>query len=376
MLKLQSIKSTLFMLTTASLIISSCDKEEDPEEIITAKGPYHNGVFITNEGSFMGNNGSVSYYSYSEDTTYDIAADSVYNGIYYKVNGRDLGDVVQSITLFDSLAFIVVNNSNKVEVVTAANFREKNVISGVSQPRYLLVNGTTAYISAWGEGGVVYIVDLTTFSVTSKIKAGNGPEKMLIDNNKLYVANSGGLYSDSTITVIDLETNQKMDSIIVGGNPKAMVKDKDGNKWVLCHGLVEYSPIDWSISRETPSLLVKLDHTDEIVNTIEIDSTKHPSILDINPAGDLLYFGGGYSYTGVNSISIRATSPGFEIVTDETAYGFMIEPNTGEIFVFQSPSFTDNGLLKRYTGNGTFLKEYTLGIGPNGGAASKKAQLH
>jgi YVTN family beta-propeller protein len=364
--------SKMLLLFTSAILFYSCENNTT-EPVSQLKGPYVNGIFITNEGSFGNSNGSISFYSYSKDTSHGVEADTVYNSIFSKVNHRDLGDVVQSISVYDSLAYIVINNSNKVEVVTYADFVEKNVISGISQPRYLVAKGATAYLSAWGNDGVVYVVDLTTFKVASTIKVGNGPEKMLIDGNKLYVANSGGLFSDSTVSVIDINTNLVIDTIFTGGNPKAIVKDKAGNKWVLCHGIVEYNPIDYSISRETPSLLNKLNEKDGIIRTITISETEHPSNMDINPAGDTIYYGGGYGYAGIKALSITATTNNsFNIIADH-AYSFMIDPNNGNIFSFLAPSFSDNGLLKRYTSVGSFIKSYTVGIGPNGGAASKNA---
>ena len=373
MFKQFSLKSTLFILVSASLFITSCKKDDDPIENHTAKGPYHDGVFISNEGSFMGNNGSVSFYSYVDDEDFGMVADSVYNDIFQKENNRGLGDVVQSVSLYDSLAFIVVNNSNKVEVVTSENFKEFSVISGVSQPRYVVAEGTTAYVSAWGDGGVVYVVDLNDFSVSSTIKVGSGPEKMLIDGDKLYVANSGGFGMDSTITIIDMNTNLKADSLVVGGNPQSIVKDKDGNKWILCSGTVQYSE-DWtSIIRQTPSQLVKLNNNDEIVKTVIIAETDHPAAFDINPEGDKLYFGGGYTYSTIKSYSLKENEPTINEIISDMPYGFMVEKTTGELFVFMATSFTDNGQLKRYTSTGTLLKTYTVGIGPNGGASNKSA---
>jgi YVTN family beta-propeller protein len=365
--------TAMMFVAAATLSLTSCNKDDNSVEI-SKKGPYSNGIFITNEGNFFGNNGSVSFYSFGEDTANGILADTVYNDIFSEVNGYDLGDVVQSVTVYDSLAFIVVNNSNKVEVVTFADFVEKDVINEVNQPRYIVVNGTTAYVSAWGDGGVVYVVDLTDFSVTKSIKVGNGPEKMLIDENRLYVANSGGLLSDSTISIIDMSLNKVVDSIVVGGNPKAFVKDKNGNIWVFCNGIVEYSQINYpEITYQTPSLLVKINNNDEIVNTIKISDTEHPLTIDINPGGDSIYYGGGFKYIGIKRISIDASSNNSINLTDDAAYSFMIDPNTGELFVFIASSWTENGVLKRYTGNGDYIKSYMTGIGPNGGASSKRA---
>jgi YVTN family beta-propeller protein len=366
-----SISGILIAVSLTSMFISCEENNSKPDNL--AKGPYMNGIFITNEGSFGNSNGSISFYSYNDDASLGVKSDTIYNSIFSEVNHRDLGDVVQSISIFDSLAYIVVNNSNKVEVVTYTDFKEKDVITGISQPRYIVVNGNTGYVSAWGDNGVVYVVTLTSFDVSSTIKVGNGPEKMLIEGDKLYVANSGGLYSDSTISVIDLNTNKLIDTIQVGGNPKAFVKDRNGSIWVLCYGIIEYSPVDYSISRETPSLLLKLNQNDEVVTSITISEKEHPSTLDINPSEDTLYFGGGYGYAGIKSIPVTAASNISEQVVADLAYSFMIDPNTGVIFSFVSTSFTDNGLLNRYRSNGSFIKSYTVGIGPNGGTSAKNA---
>jgi hypothetical protein len=104
----------------------SCEK--DKEEV-----KYTNGAFVVNEGAYTGNNGTISFYSFDEDT--------VVNDIFFVKNSRALGDVVQSMTIDNGKAYIVVNNSNKVEIADAVTFKELGVIENVNSPRYFISDG-------------------------------------------------------------------------------------------------------------------------------------------------------------------------------------------------------------------------------------------
>lgn len=176
MMKIKNKFSILTVLITVSFILS-CNKDSGDFRVF----PYTNGSLISCEGSFGNGNASISYYSNSED--------SVYNDIFYYANNRSVGDVLQSITIFEGSVYLVVNNSNKVEVVDAESFQAEGVISGVSSPRYMVANGNTAYISCWGDNSVK-IVDLNTNELSGSISTFSGPDKMLIQNDKLYIANS------------------------------------------------------------------------------------------------------------------------------------------------------------------------------------------
>ena len=50
------------------------------------------------------------------------------------VNNRPLGDMVQSFSVADDKGFIVVNNSQKVEVVLLNTFKSSGCIRGILSP--------------------------------------------------------------------------------------------------------------------------------------------------------------------------------------------------------------------------------------------------
>jgi len=336
------------------IFVASCDKDSN-----VIKGKYVKGAFVSNEGAYGAGNGSVSFYSFEGDT--------VSNNIFSNTNSRPLGDVVQSVCVYKNYAYIVVNASNKVEVVTYNDFVESGVILDLSQPRYFAgVNSDKAYITQWGDNGVVKVVDLNTLDVTKSISVGSGPENILIEGDYAYVANSGGFGRDTVVSVIDINTDEVVKNINVGDNPADIVIDKDENIWVLCRGYIQYAA-DWSIASETSGKLVKINADNNTVEeTIDLGQTDHPASLEINKDGDVLYFGGGYAYPGVFTYNIINKTISDQAFIRKSLYGFSVNPDNGNIFALEAPSFTANGMLYRYNSDGEVLGNYEVGVGPNG----------
>jgi len=347
-----------------SLIISAALSSCEDDDYSAPTGTYTDGVFVVNEGN-SSSGGSVSFYSYEGDT--------VSNNIFEKVNNRPLGTYVQSLTTFIDKAFIVVNGSNKLEVVEQNSFKEAATITGFDMPRYFTpVNGSKGYVTQWGNGGQIKIVDLNNYVITDTIEVGTGPEKMYSFYNNIYVANGGGLSVDSTIFVINTYYDKVVDTIEVGHNPKDMVIDSEGNLWVLCYGHVQYGE-DWSVVFESPSELYKINTNDHsIINSYKISDNLHPEHIEISPDGNSIYYGGGFSFGNIYRMNIRDTELPSTPFSDKYFYGFNVDWTDGTLFALEAPDFTSNGFLYRIHPDGTILGDYEVGIGPNSIGLKKK----
>jgi len=357
------LKQWLFLALSFTILFSSCDNDDDnnDEEIIT--GAYIDGAFITNEGAFGEGNGSVSFYDYEEDT--------LINNIFETVNNRTLGDVVQSLTVFNHTAYIVVNASNKVEVAKSNTFEELGVISDVTNPRYFIaINKDKGYVSQWGDNGAVKVVDLNTLTVTKTITVGAGAERMIMNNGYIYVANSGGYANNNTISVIDPAIDEVTATITLDGDsPRDFVVDANDDIWVLCAGFVTYNA-DWSVASQTASKLVRINPTtNEVAETITIAEDFHPTCLETSKNGNNLFYGGGAF--GVYKMSITDDSAPTEMLIENYFYGFNINPETGNIFAMEA-NFTSNSTMHRYQPDGELIKSYTAEIGSNGTEFKKK----
>ena len=105
----------LLMLAITALITSSCEKEK--EETAGPLPANLHGVFIINEGAFGQGNASVSFAS--SDSSY-------YNAdLFNAANGYPAGDLLQSMTIYHSVGYLCVNNSQRVEVVSMTDFKKK-----------------------------------------------------------------------------------------------------------------------------------------------------------------------------------------------------------------------------------------------------------
>ena len=311
-------------------------------------------VYITNEGNFGTGNGSL--------TMYDNSSNAVTNDVFSTINSFVLGDVVQSMEYFDDKGYICVNNSAKIEVID----QNANYIATIPvvSPRYIKqVNATKAYVTDWGVNGV-QVIDLATNAVSSTINCGTGPEGLAISNGFAYICNVGGWDLDSTVTVINTNTDAVETTLTIGDKPNSAVVDVNGNVWILTGGYTEYDA-NWNVIAETPGVLAMINTT---TNTIDISFTfpigNHPEDLVINGAGDKLYYSDGswskavYEF-GINDVNLSTTP-----IIDRSFYGLGYDPISNEIYGSDAVDFTQQGWVYRYAATGAVVDSFQVGIIP------------
>jgi len=343
------------LLFAILLSFFACKKDEPKEDLPKTDGPFY---YVSNEGAFGFGNSSVS--------RYDVGGAMV-NDAFKATNGRRPGDVLQSIAKANGKLYLMVNASNKIEIAKEKTLDELNVIQGINMPRYMVVNSNNiAYISTWGNSGQIMILDLLKDEITDSIAVGNGPEKLLATDGKLFVCNSGGFTNDSVLSVIDQTSNKVITSLIVGDNPTDIVKGHAGTIWVLCRGKVIYDA-NWQIIGHTPSYLVQTNMAAQtVLKKVKIADDKHPSHLEISPDGKYLYYGAGYGFSGIYRYDIGNNHLETTPLINRDFYGFNIEPTSNQLFTFEAPTFTVSGKMAIYTLEGKLKQEYTVGVGPNG----------
>ena len=346
-----------YSLIIATLFLSfiACQKDEPQDPIPETDDPVY---YISNEGAFSFGNASVSIF---------YTNGSMVNDAFKKANGRRPGDVLQSIARANGKVYMMLNASNKIEIAKEKSLEELGVIQNVSMPRYMEVTSNSrAYVSAWGNSGQIYILDLLYDKITDSIAVGNGPEKMLASNGKLYVTNSGGFTNDSILTIIDQTSNKVISNLVVGDNPIDIVQGQAGTIWVLCKGRVLYNA-NWQIIGHTPSYLVQTNMAAQsILKKVKIADDKHPSHLEISPDGKYLYYGAGFGFSGIYRYDITNNNLETTPLINRAFYGFNIDANSNQIFAFEATSFTVSGKLLIYKLDGTLKSEYATGVGPNG----------
>lgn len=329
----------------ASLVIfSSCKKDtQDP------KTDYSKGTLIVCEGQFGKNNGDITYI---KDTI-------VIKNLYEKVNGVPLGDVVQSMTNTGDYTYIVVNNSQKIEVVDSKTFESVATIKNLSFPRYVeKINEQEIAISN-GNGttdNYVYIATIKSHTIIDSIAVGNGPNRMVKVGDALYVANMGGYGSDNKISVINTKTKKVEKTIETGDMPASLAVNKDNNIYVLTYGLTEYDE-QWNATVVSNSKLQLLKTSTNTIETI-IDFDHQVASLGSHI---ISYYNGTLYYLddAIYSITDNNTTP------TKIAEGYFYSITANENIWVTSTSATGHHKAIIYSPTGTKVNEYITGFYPN-----------
>jgi len=341
----------LVYLTFATSLFIACSNDDSPQDDQIPAAAYENGILVINEGPFGNGSGTVSFIS--EDFT------SVYQDIYNTVNGSDIGNIVQSMGFSDEKAYIVANNSNRVIVANRFTFDSISSISaGINNPRYMVSNDATrGYISNWGDPNdnsddFVAVVDLITNTVISSIPVSFGPERMVFENDKLYVAHQGGYGQNNLISVIS--GNNLQTTITVGDVPNAMVEE-NGILYVLCGGNPDYT------GNETAGSLVKIDlANNQIIETLTFGATDHPSGMTEDD-GNLFYGLNGKIYKLATTSN---TLPGTGIID---GFFYALEAKDGKLYATDASDFASDGRLLVYDlATNQEIQNITVGLIPGG----------
>lgn len=341
-------------LAAIGCFLYSCKKEKKPEEDNIPVDFFKNGLLVVNEGLFQQNNSTLSWV--------DLSNDAVNNQIFEQKTNRQLGDTGNDIGRYGSKIYVVVNVSSTIEVLDAKSgnsIKQINMIeAGIpKQPRFVEFHNGKAFVPCFD--GYVDVIDTTTLVVTQRIPVGANPDGIHKANNKLYVANSGGLSYpnvDSTISVIDPISLTETNRIVVGKNPMRITSDANGDLYIITQtGLNTLN-----------SQLVKVNHS-----TLAIDTVFNWQVNRMERINDniLLYI----SSIGGSS-SIQLFNPATKSIVNSnfinqslftTFYGAQFDSNRNQIYCFDAMSYVNSGVIRVFTSSGTHLKNINVGLNPS-----------
>ena len=314
---------------------------------------FENGILVLHEGNFFGGNASISFVSQ------DLS--SVTNGIFNDVNNDALGDVAQSMAFDGDLAYIVVNNSQTVEVVNRFTFEAMGTVdSGLLNPRYMTFANGRGYVTNWGDGtnpddDYMAVIDLQGLTVESTIPVPEGPEWILENEGTLYVAHQGGFNQNNIVSVIDASSNTVGSPITVANRPNSM-QLVNNELWVLSGGNPAFT------GNETAGQLDKINvATNTVESTFEFAQTEHPNLLSMD--GNTLY----YLLNGnVFEMDVADTAlPTAAEITGVSFYDMTV--NDGRLYGVDAKDFASNGSLEVYDlSDNSVIESLEVSIIPGG----------
>ena len=350
-------KIALFLLSSV-VVLSSCKKEPDDEDndnpVLPAKS---SAVYVLNQGSFSGNNASV--------TMINLENDSVSPDYFFAQNDRELGDTGADLFIYGGKAYILTNVSSQLEIVNSLTFKSIKQIpffnEGIpQQPSAVTGYKNNVYVTAYD--GTVTVIDTASLEIIKVINVGLNPDAILASAGLIWVSNSGGLNFpnyDNTISVIDPVTLTETEKIVVGTNPYTLQADAYGDIYVITRG---------NYNDEKMRLRIIDASTKTVKQTFE-DFEAYNFTIEGDTA--FVYH---YDYMGTNGSTILMIDVKTEqVITDsfitdgtlvETVYGIAADPTSNDIYITDAQSFQGKGLVFRFSNDGKLKSTYQAGINP------------
>jgi hypothetical protein len=328
-----------FYLSLVAVIIlfSSCTKNLDDFGPQSNEGEtpiaQSKRVVVLNEGNFMFGNGSIS--------VIDNTTDEVSYEAFKQANNYPLGDVPQSVMVHDSLGYIVVNNSGKIEVVEWVDFKSVKTITGFTSPRQMTVvsqNPLTAWVTDL-YANKIWKVDLESGTIIGDVPSQGWNENIVKWNDNVLVLNK----KDSVINVFNHTTEQL--SLSIGAGLELV----DFKWWSANELMVLANTGLYRLEMQTMNLV--------LVKAFIVKRT--PIRLAVDTTLNISYFLDVELFRYETNIDQVVTSN-----LGSNLYGLTVNSVTHEVYVTDTKDFVQPGLVLKYSSDFQDSVAYEVGINP------------
>ncbi len=306
------------------------------------------GVFVLNEGLWGQSNSSLSLY--------DPQSQTVRHDLFRSVNGRSLGDVGNFIVVRGEKAYIVVNGSDRIEIIEAWSQESRGTISlapGLSPRQLVVLNDSLGLVTNLYDASVS-VVSFRTLSEVSRIPVGAHPDGIAVTAGTAFVANSG-LGTGRSVSMIDLGTLSVAGTLEVDDNPGDVLALSSSLVAVLCAGAYgDFSdPND-----DTPATLVLVDPLQrQVVERVTIGGHAFRMATD----------GQGRVYVVASGavLQIDPANPSYvKTFTTGEFYGVGVDTTNGDVYLADARTFTVPGEVSVFDRNGNVKSSFDAGLIP------------
>ena len=200
-----------FITLATILILFNCSNPTSPQQ-----QNLNEIVFIACEGNFGASNGSI--YMINNEGNIDFI--------------ENVGDVVQSLEVYENKLIVLVNNSHMIKIYDIDKDGLKlpgiTISTDNSSPRELVVVNDKVYFTNWNSKDIK-ILNLFNYVIESSITLDGLPESIITDGSSLWVGimMNEDYSSANSVVKIDINTNSIIPTYDVGLGPTSLVKNED-----------------------------------------------------------------------------------------------------------------------------------------------------
>ncbi|MEE0864356.1 MAG: YncE family protein [Alistipes sp.] len=343
-----------WLILILSLLAVGCmewDYALDEEFSIDSSG---RGLFICNEGNFQYGNATLSYYN--PETC------EVENEVFFRANAMKLGDVAQSMTMYNNRGWVVVNNSHIIFSIDLDTFKEVGRVTGLTSPRYIhFLSDQKAYVTQIWDNRI-FIINPTRYEITGYIEVPNmtmeqGSTEQMVQKGKYLYVNCWSY--QNRILKIDTDTDSIVSELEVGIQPTSLVLDRNGKLWTVTDGGYEGSPYGY----EAPALYRIDPESMTIEQEFKFRRGDAPSEIQINGSLDTIY----WINDDIWAMSVEAERVPVRPFLDSRGtiyYGLTVDPTNGDVYIADAIDYTQQGKIYRYSSDAELIDEFYVGIIP------------
>ena len=340
-------KNQLLLLISCAIIFFGCSKNNPTAPPIVP--PEAKGVYILNEGNFNRNNSTLTYYVPDSNKVYD--------NIFESVNQKKLGDTGNSITIYNGKAYIVVNGSNRIEIVDTKTQKSMGAITcpdGASPRHIVFTDAGKAFISNLYDNSVSE-ADVTANTITGKISVGTNPEEMFAAGDYLYVTNSG-FGKGRTVSVINVNMKAVVKTLTVGDNPIHIRRWNTTTAVVLCGGDIgNFSdPND-----DTPGKIFFINLANESISD-SMTVGGHPFKIAIDDNNNLFTIGS----KGVMRMNLLTKTILSDSFIAGNFYSVAYDAQRKQLYATDPKDYVQPGTVSIFDLNGALLRSFGAGVNP------------
>lgn len=320
------------------LVVASCNNDD---EIYDNQETSYSGILVANEGNFGTPSGEVSF------IPSDIS--TIENDIYKKVNNTALGDVVNNIGFSGDQAYIIANNSNKIEVVNRFRFSKTATITdNVKQPRFITFANNSFYVtnSTYLGDQYVSIYNSANNSFVKKITFTDTVERIVTAGNKVFVQHASYGFGNK-ISVINSTNVVEKTITLPHGN---ITKTVAANNFV------------YTLAPDgTDTYLYQISAAGDITKETKFAGIANGENLSVDNNKVVFNSKGNVYVTDLTSTATPA--PAFTIAPFadySTIYALEIIDN--KIFISDAKDYQEASKVSIYSLTGALQKSFTAGI--------------
>ncbi|MBV6479217.1 MAG: hypothetical protein HGGPFJEG_01988 [Ignavibacteria bacterium] len=332
-----------------ALVLQSCSRDE-----LINPSPDNNtlnGAFVLCEGTFNAGSSKLSFYNSLTNSITENIFNPGTPGLF--PSGMQL--VQKELYMTEQGNF---GSDGKIYLLDTNGTVRKSTTAGIN-PFSLAVTQSKIYITN-GPSNNVSVLDKNTFNLLSTIPVGIYPQEILHYNGKIFVCNTrvfGGA-TDSTVSVIDVNTDQVIAIIKVMQTPSSLAISNEGYLYIGCPGPISSGKI----------FTVNLTHY-TVIDTFTIgngNAIGFDKDISVDPQSNYIYFISYYNNivqfnTSSETSSVLIPNPN---TTENYFYGYKFDSQNKLHYVTNAKNFQVSGKLEIYNNSGSLLSSHQTGIAP------------